>query len=133
MQHKLCAHCGGEFLYHQNVCHADYFLSKGVALGDTQRGNQNKGDASLAEALVVELKVEVGLVKLKKVMQELIDDKGRLSYLVYSYITILSSTGITFTVRCEHHRVDWAKVSLHLVEGILINVSRKMPMCLLGL
>merc|ERR1711972_845235 len=37
------------------------------------KGNQNKGNVSLAEALVVELKVEVGLVKL-----------------VYSYITILS-------------------------------------------
>ena len=108
-------------------------MSKEVALGDAQKGNQNKGNVSLAEALVVELKVEVGLVKLKKVMSELIDAKGRLSYLVYSYITILSSTGITFTVRREHHRVDWAKVSLHLVEGVLINVSRKLPMCLFEL
>ena len=41
-------------------------MSEGVALGDTQKGNQNKGNVSLAEALVVELKVEVGLVKLKK-------------------------------------------------------------------
>merc|ERR1719370_545692 len=62
------------------------WMSEGVALGDTQKGNQNKGNVSLAEALVVELKVEVGLVKL-----------------VHSYITILSSTGITFTVRREHH------------------------------
>ena len=43
-------------------------MSEGVALGDTQKGNQNKGNVSLAEALVVELKVEVGLVKLKKMM-----------------------------------------------------------------
>ena len=42
------------------------WVSEGVALGDTQKGNQNKGNVSLAEALVVELKVEVGLVKLKK-------------------------------------------------------------------
>ena len=80
---------------------------------------------SLVGALVVELEVKVGLVKLKPDKVEVLFQEVALLvsfmkyqfHLVHPHITVLSPTGVTFPVRCEHHRVDRTKVSLHLFPG----------------